>query len=103
MTMEWNDDVQPDQPVEETQELRHAPAPAEAAPEAVEPEPVALEAELEPEAHRGSLLEKEISLPFGRKKQPKTAKHPKTPKEPKAAREPKAPKQPKAKRGKPAK
>ena len=24
--MEWNDDVQPEQPDEETQELRHAPA-----------------------------------------------------------------------------
>src|SRR3954471_24007179 len=95
MTMEWSDDVQPDEPVEETQELRHAPEPAEVAPEAVEAEPVAVEPEPEPEAEKSSMLKKEIPLPFGRKpKQPKAAKAPKAPKEPKA---------PKAKREKPAK
>jgi type IV pilus assembly protein PilM len=90
--MEWNEDtVQPDQPAEETQELRHVPVPeptpepeAEAVePVAAEPEPPAVEPEPEPE--RSSLLKKEIS--FRRK-----PKEPKPAKEPKAAKPKKAPK-----------
>jgi type IV pilus assembly protein PilM len=90
MTMEWDENMQPEQPAEETQELRHPPAEpvpvAEPEPPA-EPEPVAVEPEPEPEPEK-SVLKKEISLPFGRK-----PKQPKAPKEPKAKRE----KPPKAK------
>ena len=84
--MEWNEDnVQPEQPAEETQELGQAPAAAEPEPQpepkpaAVEPEPVTVEPapevvepEPEPEPEQTSLLKKEIS--FRRK--------PKEPKEP---------------------
>ena len=84
--MDWNEDnVQPEQPAEETQELRQAPTPAQPEPQprpepaAVEPEPTAfepepevVEPEPEPEPEQTSLLKKEIS--FRRK--------PKEPKEP---------------------
>jgi len=124
--MEWNpDDVQPEQPAEETQELRPAPEqpepPVQAAvpePAAVEPEPepvaVEPEPEPEPEPEKTSLLKKEIS--FRRKpKQPKEPEldEPEADSEPKKTsllkkeisfgrkpKEPKQPKQPKAKKEK---
>jgi type IV pilus assembly protein PilM len=91
--MEWNEDtgVRPDEPVEETQELR--PAPARPEPELdmeveVEPEVVA---DAEPEAEKTSLLKKEISF----RRKPKAPKAPKAEKSPKAQRAGKTPKQPK--------
>ena len=105
--MEWNEDVRPEQPDEETQELRPTPSEPEPQPEAeLDPEPVAVEPEpeLEPEPEpepepvepepeepqaEKSLLKKEIS--FRRK-----PKQPKAPSEPKAKQE-KAPKEPKPK------
>ena len=59
--MEWNpDNVQPEQPVEETEEL--APAPEQAPEPVVEPEAVAAESQPEPEPETTSLLKKEISF-----------------------------------------
>ncbi len=110
--MEWNpDNVQPEQPVEETEEL--APAPEQAPEPVVEPEAVAAESQPEPEPETTSLLKKEIS--FRRKpKEPKPEpeledekssllkkeisfrRKPKQPKQPKAKKE-KTPKEPKPK------
>ena len=89
--MEWNEDnVQPEQPAEENQELPQAPAPEQPEPQpeptAVEPESAEPEPEPEPEPDQTSLLKKEIS--FRRK--------PKEPKQPKAKQE-KEPKEPKPK------
>ena len=89
--MEWNEDnVQPEQPAEENQELPQAPAPEQPEPQpepaAVEPESAGPEPEPEPEPEQTSLLKKEIS--FRRK--------PKEPKQPKAKQE-KEPKEPKPK------
>jgi len=115
--MEWNEDNgvhEDDQPIEQTEELQHAPEPVVAPePAAVEPEPAALEPESEPELEledgKPSLLKKEIS--FRRKpKEPKPEpeldvekpsllkkeisfrRKPKEPKQPKAAKAPKEPK-----------
>jgi hypothetical protein len=119
--MEWNEDNgvhEPEQPVEETEELQAAPEPVvvpepaavehEPEPAPVEPEPEP-DLEPEPEPEQPSLLKKEIS--FRRKpKQPKPEpeldaektsllkkeisfrRKPKEPKQPKAAKAPKEPK-----------
>jgi type IV pilus assembly protein PilM len=107
--MEWNEenDVQPEQPVEETEEMQPVSEP--------QPEPDGNEPEPEPELEKASLLKKEIS--FRRKpKQPvepdtvepepekgsmlkkeiSFRRKPKAPKQPKASTE-KAPKEPKQK------
>jgi type IV pilus assembly protein PilM len=107
--MEWNEDNgvhEPEQPVEQTEELPAAPEPVVVPePAAVEPEPAAVEPEpepeLEPEPEQPSLLKKEIS--FRRKpKEPKPepeldAEKPSLlKKEISFRRKPKEPKQPKA-------
>jgi type IV pilus assembly protein PilM len=108
--MEWNEDNgvhEPEQPIEQTEELQAAPEPV------VVPEPAVVEPEPEPEPEQPSLLKKEIS--FRRKpKEPKPEpeldaekpsllkkeisfrRKPKEPKQPKATKE-KAPKEPKQK------
>ena len=117
--MEWNEENgvhEPEQPIEQTEELQAAPEPVVVPePAAVEPEPAAVEPEpepdleYEPEPEQQSLLKKEIS--FRRKpKEPKPEpelddekpsllkkeisfrrkpKEPKQPKEPKATKAPK--------------
>ena len=109
--MEWNEDnVQPEQPDEENQELPQAPAPEQPEPQ---PEPVAVEPEPEPEPEpeQTSLLKKEISF----RRKPKEPKEPELDdaeadaepeqssllkKEISFRRKPKEPKQPKAKQEK---
>src|SRR6476661_9675909 len=66
--MEWNEenDVQPEQPVEQTEEIQPVSAP-EPEPAAIEPEPQVAEpepdtVEPEPEPEKASLLKKEISF-----------------------------------------
>ena len=80
--MEWNEEneVQPEQPVEETEETQPVFEP-EPEPDAVEPEP-----------EKASLLKKELSF----RRKPKAPKEPKAASEPKAKQE-KAPKEPKQK------